>query len=61
LWRRRAPDFAVAGLLGATLAFVASFAVISIACDYRYLYAIDIAAIVAGVYVAATWRGIREA
>jgi hypothetical protein len=61
LWRRRAPDFAVAGLLGAALAFVASFAIISIACDYRYLYAIDIAAIVASVYVAATWRGISEA
>ncbi len=61
LWRRRAPDFAVAGLLGAALAFVASFAVISIACDYRYLYAIDIAAITAAVYVAATWRGVREA
>jgi hypothetical protein len=58
LWRRRAPDFAVAGLLGASLGFVASFAVISIACDYRYLYAIDIAAIVSAVYVAATWRGI---
>jgi hypothetical protein len=57
LWRRRAPDFAVAGLLGASLGFVGSFGVISIACDYRYLYAIDIAAIAAAVYVAATWRG----
>jgi hypothetical protein len=56
LWRRRAPDLAVAGLLGASLSFVASFAVISIACDYRYLYAIDIAAIASAVYVAATWR-----
>jgi len=61
LWRRRPPDFAVAGLLGAALAFVTSFAVISIACDYRYLYAIDIAAIAGAVYVAATWRGMVEA
>jgi hypothetical protein len=60
LSRRRAPDFAVAGLLCAALAFVASFAVISIACDYRYLYAIDVASIAAAVYVAATWRGVRE-
>jgi hypothetical protein len=57
LWRRRAPDFAIAGLLGAALSFVASFAVISIACDYRYLYAIDVAAIAAAIYVTATWRG----
>jgi hypothetical protein len=61
LWRRRAPDIAIAALLGASLSFVASFAIISIACDYRYLYAIDVAAIAAAVYVAATWRGIREA
>ena len=61
LWRRRASDFAVAGLLGASLTFVASFAVISIACDYRYLYAIDIAAMAAAVYVAATWRGTIQA
>jgi hypothetical protein len=59
LWRRRAPDFAVAGMLGAALAFVASFAIISIACDYRYLYVIDTAAIAAALYVAATWRGVR--
>ena len=57
LRRRRAPDFAIAGLLAASLAFTASFAVISIACDYRYLYALDIAAIAAAIYVAATWRG----
>ena len=60
LWRRRAPDFAVAGLLGAALSFVATFAVISIACDYRYLYAIDVAAIAAAVYVVATWRGVVQ-
>src|SRR5471030_1496776 len=38
LRRRRGPDIALAAMLGAALAFAMSFAVISIACDYRYLY-----------------------
>jgi hypothetical protein len=57
LRRRRPSDLAVAAMLGGALAFASSFFIISIACDYRYLYALDIAAMAAAVYAAATWRG----
>ena len=57
LLRRRADaDIAVAALLGGALAFAASFAVISIACDYRYLYFLDLSAIAAALYLAAGAR-----
>ena len=49
--RRRAEDIALAFLLLAAFAFAASFFVISIACDYRYLYFLDLSALVALVYV----------
>ena len=53
LLRRRDPaDWVFVALLGGTLAFVASFAVISVACDYRYLYLLDLAAMVSGLYLA---------
>ncbi|MEJ0064837.1 MAG: hypothetical protein WDM85_04900 [Caulobacteraceae bacterium] len=54
LRRRRPPDLAVAAMLGAAFAFAASFAVISIACDYRYLYDLDLAVIAAALYLAAS-------
>lgn len=50
LWRRRGGDLAIAGLLLAGLAFAASFFVISIACDYRYLYFLDLAAMTGVFY-----------
>jgi len=51
--KRRAPgDTAFAFLLLAAFAFTASFFVISIACDYRYLYALDLAVIAAAFYLA---------
>jgi hypothetical protein len=43
-------------MLGAALAFTGAFLLISIACDYRYLYDLDLATIAAALYVAATWR-----
>jgi len=53
LLRRRDPaDWVIAALLGGTLAFVASFAIISVACDYRYLYLLDLAAMVGLIYTA---------
>jgi len=58
LRRRRPADIAVAAMLASAFAFTASFALISIACDYRYLYDLDIAAIGAALYLAADWRGI---
>lgn len=45
LARRGTPaDIAVAGLQAAALTFALSFFVVSIACDYRYLYFLDLAA-----------------
>ena len=53
LLRRRDPaDWAIVGLLMGSLLFAASFAVISVACDYRYLYLLDLAAMVGLLYVA---------
>jgi hypothetical protein len=53
LLRRRDPaDWAIVSLLAGTLAFTASFAVISVACDYRYLYLLDLAAMVGLIYAA---------
>lgn len=49
LWRRRPADLAVAALMLGVLAVTASFFVISIACDYRYLYVLDLSALV-GVF-----------
>ena len=59
LSRRRTADIAVAGLLVSALAFVATFFIISVACDYRYLYFLDVAAMGAAVYVAADPSGFR--
>jgi hypothetical protein len=42
--RGSAADMAIAGLQIAALGFAASFFVVSIACDYRYLYFLDLAA-----------------
>ncbi len=62
LVRRRPEDIAVAGLLAASLAFTATFFVITIACDYRYLYFLDLSALAGGLYVAGTLAvGRRDA
>ena len=53
LLRRRDPaDIAVIALMASALGFAASFALISIACDYRYLYFLDLAAMAGLLYVA---------
>ena len=44
LRRGAGADFAIGGLQIAALAFAASFFVVSIACDYRYLYFLDLTA-----------------
>ena len=56
LRRRRTADIAIAGLQVSALAFSASFFVISIACDYRYLYALDLAAMTGWFYLALDWH-----
>jgi hypothetical protein len=53
LLRRGGPaDLIVAAMLAGALMFAASFFVISIACDYRYLYFLDMAAITGALYLA---------
>jgi hypothetical protein len=52
LVRRDPADVAVAGLMLSALAFAASFYAISLACDYRYLYFLDLSAITGLAYVA---------
>ncbi|HTQ15241.1 MAG TPA: hypothetical protein VMH86_15320 [Rhizomicrobium sp.] len=62
--RRRPEDIAVAGMLVAAFVVTASFFVISIACDYRYLYFPDLAAMLAVFHLAldapATWQVLRR-
>jgi hypothetical protein len=52
LIRRQGADVSIAALLGGALAFAASFLVISVACDYRYLYLLDVAAMAGALYLA---------
>jgi hypothetical protein len=52
LLRRQRSDVAIAALALAGLAFAASFIIISLACDYRYLYFLDLSAMTAVIYVA---------
>jgi hypothetical protein len=51
LVRRRAEDIPILALQVAALGFSASFLVISIACDYRYLYFLDVAALTGLLYL----------
>ncbi len=57
--RRRTPtDIMIAALIAAAFVFTATFVVLSIACDYRYLYIIDLSALAGTLYVAADWRAL---
>ncbi len=61
LLRRRGPaDIAIAFLLAGTAAFVATFFVVSLACDYRYLYLLDMAAMFATFHAALKPRSLAE-
>jgi len=56
LLRRDAADKAVGGMLAGALVFTATFVPLSLACDYRYLYFLDVAALTGLLYVAADPR-----
>ena len=60
--RRRPADIVMIGLMLAGLGFAASFLLLSIACDYRYLYMLDLSALAGLVYVAIDppWRDRRN-
>lgn len=60
-WRREPADGPIAAMLAAALVFAASFFPISLACDYRYLIFVDLAAITGLLYVAADPRLRRAA
>ena len=57
LWRRQGADLAVAGLLTSALLFTATFVIISIACDYRYLLFSDLSAMASALYALNTRAG----
>jgi hypothetical protein len=54
LLRRRDADIAMAGMLAGALLFTLSFFAVSIACDYRYLDFLDLAALTGAFYWAAS-------
>lgn len=56
--RRRPADIVIGGYMVAALCFTVSFFAISIACDYRYLYALDLSALAGALYWASD-RSIR--
>ncbi len=58
--RRRPADIAIGFLLLSTFAFTASFFIISIACDYRYLYFLDLSGLVTAFYIALDWKAAWE-
>jgi hypothetical protein len=57
--RRDPEDIAIAALMVAVLGFTATFFFVSIACDYRYLYAVDLAAVTGVLYLAVDPRRRR--
>jgi hypothetical protein len=59
--RRRRTDLVFACLLFAAVLFSGSFFFLSIACDYRYLYLLDLSALVTAIYVATDHRWDRNA
>lgn len=61
LWRRDPADRAMAGMLVGAFAFTATFLPLSLACDYRYLYFLDMAALTGLLYLAADPRLGRAA
>jgi hypothetical protein len=60
LRRRRSADIAVGALQLSALVYTASFFFISLACDYRYLYVLDIAAVTGWFYLALDWHWPEE-
>jgi hypothetical protein len=59
--RRDGTDLVMGVLQLSVLVYTASFFVISLACDYRYLYAVDLAAAAAWFYLALDWHWPEKA
>jgi hypothetical protein len=60
MWRRSTPDIAMITLLCGAIAFACSFFFISLACDYRYDYVLDLSALAALIYIALEPHPRRE-
>lgn len=60
LWRRKPTDIAIAAMLAAAALYAASYFVIGIACQYRYLLAVDTSTLAALLYISMDWRGFRQ-
>jgi len=58
--RRRDADIAIAALQLSALLYTASFFAISIACDYRYLYVLDLAAVTGWFHLALDWNWLER-
>ena len=56
-WRRRGADGVLVAMLAAAGAYAASFLLIGIACDHRYLYPLDLVAMAALLHLAADPSG----
>ena len=59
LRRREAADLAVSGLLLGAMAYTLSYYFLSVACDYRYLYVLDLSVIAASLYLIKDWHPRR--
>ena len=57
LLRRSDTDIAIAGMLASYLVFALTYFFISLACDYRYLYGLDLSAMLGWFYMALEWPG----
>lgn len=60
LWRRKPADLALAAMLAAAALYAASYFVVSIACQYRYLLAVDTSALAALLYIAGDWSPLHR-
>ncbi len=56
LMRRDAADWPMAGLLIASGLYALSYFFIGVACEYRYLFLVDMAALAAMFYLSFSWR-----
>jgi hypothetical protein len=60
LWRRRPADLALAAMLAAAMLYAATYFIIAVACQYRYLFALDTSALAALFYLSMDWPELSE-
>lgn len=60
LRRKRLPDLAVAAMLSSAILVASSYFIMSLSCDFRFLYFLDVSALAALLYYAADPSWLRE-